>query len=91
MLQDINNTTQDISARLNVVETKVGTLQNINSTTQDIVNTTQYIKSSTQDISARLNVVETKVGTGGDSCGGGDGAPTAAALEQIRTVLRQQG
>ena len=43
MLKDINTTTQDISARLNVVETKV---------LKDISNTTQ-------DISALLNVVET--------------------------------
>ena len=88
MLKDINNITQDISARLNVVENKV--LKDINNTTQDI--------------SARLNAVETKVSasgvrnSGGVVAGGGGGGVLAAApslsaatLEQMRVMLRKQG
>ena len=75
MLKDINSTTQDISARLNVVENEVSVLKDVSDTTHDI--------------SARLNLVETKVSAGGvcSICSGG----LAATLEQMRAMLRQQG
>ena len=105
MLKDINNATQDISARLNVVETKV--LEDINNATQDMLNVveTKVLKSinnATQDIGARLNAVETKVSAGGVRNGGGGGvtggdalaaatSSSAATLEQMRALLHQEG
>ena len=63
----IINMLQDISARLNVVD------------------------STTQDVSARLNMVETKIGAGGASSGASATATSKSALEQMNTMLRQQG
>ena len=62
---------------------------------KDISARLNVVDNTTQDVSARLNVVETKVGACGVSSGGGaPGAATsmsAATLEQMRAMLRQQG
>ena len=65
---------------------------------QAINNTIQEINNTTQDLSTRLHAVETKVGAGGvSSSDDSDGTRTAATnmsaatLEQMHNVLRQQG